>query len=62
MKEQLAKIVNPEDFSWIKVKKYEDDVTKSDLERLEALKEHHIKETTFLLNKCRELALALLDS
>jgi len=52
----LSRIADPNDFSWIKVKRHIDDDSKSFQERLMILQEHHVKETEFLLNKCRELA------
>jgi hypothetical protein len=58
---ELQKIANPDDFSWIKVQRYAKDDTKSAEEQLGELERHHLKETTFLLNKCRELAQQLLD-
>lgn len=58
--DELQKIANPEDFSWVKVKRHIDDDTKSHQSRLYTLQDHHVKETTFLLNKCRELAEELL--
>lgn len=57
----LEKIANPEDFSWIKVRRYSKDNSKSAEEQLAELEQHHLKETTFLLNKCRELANELLN-
>jgi len=53
---EIVKIADPNDFSWIKVKKHVDDESKTFQERLYILEEHHVKETEFLLNKCRELA------
>jgi hypothetical protein len=48
-------------YDWIKVKKYEDDDSLIWLERYKKLEEHHKAETEFLINKCRELALKVLD-
>jgi len=42
-------------YKWIKVPKYMDDATLSWEERYNRLNEHHIKETTFLIEKIREL-------
>jgi hypothetical protein len=43
-------------YSWIKVPRYRDDPAKSWEERYRALEEHHVAETTFLIDKVRELA------
>ena len=45
-----------EGYSWIKVKRYSMDATKSWEERYRELDAHHIAETTFLIEKVRELA------
>jgi len=42
-------------YKWIKVKRYKDDESLSWEERYKRLNEHHIDETTFLINKVREL-------
>lgn len=42
-------------YKWIKVPRYIDDESLSFEERLKRLQEHHIKETTFLIEKVREL-------
>lgn len=42
-------------YKWIKVPKYVDDESLSLEERLKHLQDHHIKETTFLIEKIREL-------
>ena len=42
-------------YKWIKVPKYVDDITLSWEERYKRLNEHHIKETTFLIEKVREI-------
>lgn len=44
-----------ETYSWIKVPKYKDDPSLSLEERFKLLEEHHIKETTFLIQKIREV-------
>jgi hypothetical protein len=44
------------DYKWIKVKRYTDDESKSWEERYKSLDEHHLKETTFLINEVRSLA------
>jgi hypothetical protein len=46
-------------YRWIKVPRYVMDETKSWEERYRQLEEHHIQETTFLIDKVRELAAAL---
>lgn len=48
------------DYKWIKVKRYTMDENKSWEERYKELDEHHVKETTFLIDEVRKLA-ALLD-
>lgn len=42
-------------YRWIKVKKYVDDENLSYEERYRRLEQHHIEETTFLINKIREI-------
>jgi len=42
-------------YRWIKVKKFVDDESLSWEERFKALEKHHIEETTFLINKIREI-------
>jgi hypothetical protein len=42
-------------YKWIKVPKYVDDETLSFEDRFKRLQEHHIQETTFLIDKVREL-------
>lgn len=42
-------------YKWIRVKQYKDDESLSWEERYKRLSEHHIEETTFLVNKVREL-------
>ena len=42
-------------YQWIKVPRYTDDESLTFEERLKRLQEHHIKETTFLIEKVREL-------
>lgn len=43
-------------YGWIKVKKYKMDETLSWEDRYKQLEKHHMEETTFLINKVRELA------
>lgn len=45
-----------QDYKWIKVPRYIMDSSKSWEERYKELDAHHIKETTFLIAKVRELA------
>lgn len=53
---------NPYDgFRWIKVPKYVVDESKSWEDRYKDLEEHHIRETTFLIDKVRELAAKLAE-
>jgi hypothetical protein len=56
---ELKEIIDS--YKWIKVKKYEDDDSLIWLERYKKLEEHHKVETEFLINKCRELALKVID-
>lgn len=46
-------------YNWIKVKRHQDDPTKSWEERYKILENHHLKETEFLIRKVRELAARL---
>jgi iron-sulfur cluster assembly protein len=48
--------MNYEGYDWIKVKKYEMDESLSWEERYKQLEEHYKAETTFLIDKVRELA------
>lgn len=48
-----------EGYKWIEVKKYKMNLDLSWEKRYHELEEHHIEETTFLINKVRELANAL---
>lgn len=43
-------------YSWIKVKRYKMDESLSWEERYKQLEQHHIEETTFLINEVRKLA------
>ena len=47
---------NYQGYSWIKVPRYRMDPDKSWEERYKDLERHHVEETTFLINKIRELA------
>jgi hypothetical protein len=42
-------------YKWIKVKQFKFDPAKSWEENFKGLEQHHIEETTFLINKVREL-------
>jgi hypothetical protein len=42
-------------YKWIKVPKYTDDEGLPFEERFKRLQEHHLKETTFLIDKIREI-------
>jgi hypothetical protein len=44
-----------ETYKWIKVKRYQDDETKSWEERYRELETHHLEETIFLIKKIREI-------
>ncbi len=44
-----------ETYKWIKVKKYKDDENLTWQERYKNLEDHHIEETTFLIEKIREI-------
>ena len=48
-----------EGYGWIKIPKYAMDETKTWEERYRQLEQHHIRETTFLNEKVRELAAEL---
>lgn len=50
-----------ETYKWIKVKKYADDESLSWEERYRLLQEHHLEETTFLIDKIREIVRAESD-
>lgn len=49
-------------YGWIKVPRYEDDPNLSWEERYQRLEQHHIAETTFLIEEVRKLARQLDDS
>ncbi len=50
---EKAEILNT--YKWIKVRKYVDDESLSIEERFKKLQAHHIEETSFLIDKIREL-------
>ena len=54
MNESEKKIIL-ETYKWIKVKKYVDDESLSWEERYNKLEKHHLEETSFLIDKIREL-------
>lgn len=43
-------------YKWIKVKHFKFDESASLQENFDRLQQHHVEETTFLINKVRELA------
>lgn len=43
-------------FAWIKIKQHVFDPAKTDRQNYDDLHEHHVAETTFLIDKVRELA------
>ncbi|PTR00892.1 hypothetical protein C8P68_101121 [Mucilaginibacter yixingensis] len=49
-------------YKWIKVPRYVDDESLTWEERYKRLDEHHVRETTFLVEKIRELAKLLPDT
>lgn len=48
-------------YSWIKVKRFEDDAKLSDADRLTKLKEHHEAETAFLIRFIRDIVSGNVD-
>ena len=46
--------------TWVKVRRYDHPPGASAEERLRLLEEHHLRETEFLIGKCRHLAQELL--
>ena len=53
--EELEKKEILETYKWIKVKKYKDDDILTWEERYKRLEEHHIEETSFLIDKIRNI-------
>lgn len=45
-----------EGYKWIKVPRFKDDLNLSFQERFEKLSEHHVLETSFLIEEIRKLA------
>ena len=45
-----------DNYKWVKVKRHVDDPALDPLQRLAILSDHHVKETTFLVNEVRDLA------
>lgn len=60
-KEELQQIADQSNFTWIKVRKFNNEDYATDVEELMSLKIHHKTETTFLINKCRELAARIIE-
>ena len=58
-KAELEARVNPDDYTWIKVKRHADDPSCPLEERYTTLEAHHKAETNFLINEVRALAVAL---
>lgn len=56
-KQELEEILNS--YKWIRVKQFKPN-SENLMEKYLQLEEHHLKETEFLINKCRELAKELL--
>jgi len=52
----MSRTQDYEGYKWVKVKRHVDDPSKTWEERFRALEEHHIKETTFLVDEVRKLA------
>jgi hypothetical protein len=61
MKLHYDKNMNYNGYSWIKVKKYVMDESKTWEDRYKELEKHHIEETTFLIEEVRKLAGLLPD-
>lgn len=55
-RDDLIKMQDPTDYSWIKVKRFLEPESVPFPEDYVRLVEHHRKETEFLVAKCRELA------
>jgi len=55
MMEEIEKQEILNSYKWIKMPRYIDDENLPLEERLKRLEEHHIEETTFLIEKIREL-------
>ena len=63
---EIKDILNENDYSWVKVKKYNSDAVMDEeiyedldmywMNSYKNLLNHHTEETEFLINKCRELA------
>ncbi|MEP5341442.1 MAG: hypothetical protein ABJQ50_17145 [Algibacter sp.] len=52
---ELEKKTILETYKWVKVKRYIDDENLSWEERYNKLEKHHIEETSFLIDKIREI-------
>ena len=57
----MSKVKDYEGYAWVKVKRYTPDENTTWQQRFEALQEHHIKETSFLIEEVRKLAKELDD-
>lgn len=57
--EELQEILTT--YKWITIKRYNPMDYDNCVDALVGLEEHHISETEFLINKCRELAQELLN-
>lgn len=57
--DDLARMAGPNDHSRIRVKRLDDDPALPWDERHRRLSEHHLRETTFLIARIRELATAV---
>lgn len=55
--DDISKIINKDDFSWIKVKRFVEPENIPDANDYARLVEHHKKETEFLIGVCRTLAM-----
>lgn len=61
-KEELEEVVSPDNFKWIKVKRFDpkcfftEDGGQDTSLQYQYLRRHHDQESNFLINKCRELA------
>lgn len=61
-KEDLQRRIDQSDYSWIKVKQIVVDLESEEPLTIEEHVEHHIKETSFLINEVRQLSAALLEA
>ena len=54
--------ITSDSYKWIKVEKHIWDEFANGNENYSDLEEHHIEETTFLINKCKQLAQYIKDN